>query len=51
VKRFKGKILFRKPEGVTPLWKTRRRLEDNTKKMSIKGTGDEGVELVCLDKE
>jgi hypothetical protein len=43
VKRVECKILFRKPEGATPLGKTRRRLEDNIK-MSVKGAGGEVME-------
>jgi hypothetical protein len=50
VKRVECKILFRKPEGTTPLGKTRRRFEDNIK-MSIKGTGGESMEWVYLVKK
>ena len=50
MKRAECKILFREPEGMTPLGKTRRRLEDNIK-MSIKGTGGEGMEWVYLAKK
>jgi len=42
--------LFRKPEGMTPLGKTGRRLEGNIK-MSIKGTGGEGMEWAYLAKK
>jgi len=38
VKRVECKILLRKPEGMTPHGKPRRRLEDNIK-IGIKGTG------------
>jgi len=43
-------MLFRKPEGMTPLGKTRRRLEDNIK-MSITETGVEGMEWTYLAKK
>jgi hypothetical protein len=50
VKQVECNILFRKPEGMTPHGKNRRRLEDNIK-MSIKGTLGEGMEWVYLAKK